>query len=296
MVIKDKFVLLQGLPNVLNLSASVIKSHRVPDGLETMRSILDLMEKRIDHYTKKKVYKALRTKNFIEVVYMPKYRLPVSYNKPTNQIIINLNPFNTREITTLNPTSRDLYGCIVYGICFYELVTKRKIIPDNFAPVISSFLLSVFIRVFGKEYGLVGIYSTQIPKLKYIITCYIYGSFFDLKGDNLFKKSSIATAYDYKQDYDLLKTYDFGNVDDFIKALSELKVFPGISKYNFISKILRFLSITFVPAIEDCSRFISVLTVSNIPGITTSLSPAFYYRYNEVEFDKIMQMSKRIFT
>ena len=295
MVIKDKFTLLKDIPNILNMSASSLRAHRVVDGNETLYTVLALHEKRVNHFTKKKVYKLLKSKqNLIEVVYLPSYSLPVSFNRPTNQIIINLSSFGTREISTMNPSAHDLYGCIVYGICLWELISKQSI-PTRFAPHMSAFLLSTFIRVFGKEYGLVGIYSTQIPKLKYLISCYIYASFFNVKGDKLFKDASVGISYDFRKELDQLKKYDFSNVIDFIKALSELKVFPGINKYNFVSKILRFLSLHFIPAIEDIARFMCVMTTSNVPGISASLSPAFYYRYNETEFDIIMQMSKRIF-
>jgi len=295
LVIKEKFTLLKDIPNVLNLSSSSLRAHRVDEGIETLYTILLLHEKKVTHFTKKKVYKLLKSKqNLIEVVYLPNYSLPVSFNKPTNQIIINLSAFGTREITSMNPSPHDLYGCLVYGICFWELISKQSI-PTRVAPHITAFLLSTFIRVFGKEYGLVGTYSTQIPKLKYLISCYIYASFFNIKGDRLFRDASIGISYDFRNDLDQLKKYDFSNVIDFIKALDKLKVFPGINKYNFVSKILRFLSLHFIPAIEDSARFISVITTSNVPGISATLSPAFYYRYNETEFDIIIQIAQRIF-
>lgn len=295
MVRKDKFVLLKDIPNILDLSSSSLKPYIVEDGRETLQQILSLLEKRVTHFTKKKVYNLLgKEKNQVEVVYLPSYPLPVSYNKGTKQIIINLSSFSTKEISTMNPTSRDLYGCLVYGICFKELLGTQSI-PDKIAPHITAFLLSVFIRLFGKEYGLIGIYSTQIPKLKFVISCYIYGAFFNLTGETAYRYSSMGIAFDYKKNIDLLNKFDFTDVNDFIKALDQLKVLPGISKYNFVSKMLRLLSIHFIPAIEDCPRFFSVLTTSNVPGITPALSPSFYYRYNETEFDVIMQVAKRIF-
>lgn len=295
MVTKDKFVLLKDIPNILNLSSSSLKSYIVEDGRKTLEQILSLLEKRVTHFTKNKVYKMLgSSKNQIEIIHLPSYPIPVSYNKPTGQIIINLNSFNTKEISTMNPTPRDLYGCLVYGYCFKELISRQSI-PEKAAQHITAFLLSVFIRLFGKEYGLLGTYATQIPKLKFVIGCYIYGSFFNITGETAYRYSSMGLSYDYKKEYDLIKSFDFTDVNDFIKALDQLKVLPGIGKYNFVSKMLRLLSIHFIPAIEDCPRFFSVLTASNVPGITPALSPSFYYRYNETEFDVIMQMAKRIF-
>jgi hypothetical protein len=295
LVIKDKFILLKDIPNILNISATSLRVHRVEDGVETLHQIMTLLEKKINHFTKKKVYKLLKTKpEMFEVVYLPKYNLPVTYNRGTNQILINLSAFGTREISTMNPTARDLYGCLVYGVCFWELISKQSI-PSNVAPHITAFLLSTFIRVFGKEYGLVGTYSTQIPKLKFIISCYIYSSFFNVSGNTMLRNSATGISYDFNKDYDKLIKYDFSDPNDFIKALDELKVFPGIGKYNFVSKILRFLSLHFIPAIEDIARFMALMTTSNVPGITDKLSPAFYYRYNETEFEILMKISKRIF-
>ena len=296
MVIKDKFKLLKDIPNVLKLSSSSLRSHRITEGRETLQIVLNLLQKKVDHYTKKKVYKLLndKKKNYIEVVYISTYSLPVAYNKTTDQILINLSAFATREITAMNPTSKDLYGCLVYGICLRELMNKKPI-PTSFAPHITAFLLSVFIRVFGKEYGLLGKYSTQIPKLKFIISCYVYSSFFNITGSIMIRNSSIGLAYNFKEDLDKLNSYDFSNTYEFIKALDELKVFPGINKYNFVKKVLTILTIHFIPAIEDCSRFMAVLTTSMIPGITPALSPSFYYRYNETVFNTIIKYSERIF-
>ena len=57
MVIKEKFTLLKDIPNILNMSASSLRAHRVVDGNETLHTVLALHEKRVNHFTKKKVYK-----------------------------------------------------------------------------------------------------------------------------------------------------------------------------------------------------------------------------------------------
>lgn len=293
MVIKDKFSLLKDIPNVLDMSSSSISSYTVKDGSETLQTVLKLMEKRISHFTINKVYKVLSNDKLFDIVNIPSYPLPISYNKKTKSIIININTFNVREITPTNPIARDLYSCMVYGICFSELVNGKTKVPDKLAPVISSFLLSTFIRVFGKEYGLLGIYSTQIPKLKFILNHYILVSFFGIKVDQSLRSAATVSTYDYRPDESIIRKINFSDIDGLIEGLSELKIMPGISKYNFASRILRFLTIQFMPAIEDCSRFISVLLTSSISGVT--FTPAFYYRYNEGEFAKIIEFTKSIF-
>lgn len=293
MIIQKKFTLLRDIDNVLNLSPSVVQANSVAEGIDRTISIMKIIEKRIDHYSKKKVYKTVVKKDSFHVIYIPKYPLPVSYNKPTKSIIINLAHFGTREVTPTNPNPRDLYACLAYGTCFTELVTGGYKVPERFAPVVTTFLLSVFMRIFGKEYGLLGYYSTQIPKLKFVISCYIYEAFFGVKGLDGYKKSGTVSGYGYQDEVDKLKKQDFSNSDGLISALSDLGVLPGISKYSFTSRLLRMMTINFIPAVEDCSRFISVLTTSNVPGVT--FIPAAYYRYNDTEFDKIMEISKLVF-
>jgi hypothetical protein len=296
MIIKDKFVLLKDISNVLSLTPGVIRANSIKNGPEKVRSIMDLMESRIDHFTKKSVYSLLKSKKEeFNIVYLAGYSLPVSYNKPTKSIIINLSSFGVRDISPTNPSPRDLYASLVYGVCFKKLVTKKATVPDRFAQVIVSYILSTFVKIFGKEYGLLGIYSTQIPKFKFIISCYILASFFGIKGEESFRLSTMASGYSYVEELDELKKYDFSNINEFIKALSELKVLPGIGKYNFASKIYRFLGVGFLPVLEDCSRFISVMTASNVPGVTPAVASAAYYRNNEGEFAKIMEISKIIF-
>ena len=82
-VVKDKFLLLKDVPNVLNLSASVIKTNSVEDGPKTLAATLNLIERRINHFTKDKVYASItdpaKLRKF-HVVSFTEYNLPASYN------------------------------------------------------------------------------------------------------------------------------------------------------------------------------------------------------------------------
>jgi len=294
MVVKDKFVLLKDLPNVLRLSSSELESRSIELGEKKLYAVLKLVEARINHFTKKKAFEVAEAKReqLIRVLKLPNYVLPVSYNEPTKTAIINLDSFGTDDISKVDP--RNVYACVVYGICFLSLIQGRVKVRDSYFSPISNFLLSIFIRLFGKAYGLLGAYATEIPKLKFLIACYVLGSFFGEKNqDVMYKKALTASGFDYRDRLQELRTFDFSNVEDFIESLSKLGVMPGVNRYQFAGRVLRRLSMNFLPALEDLSRFVSILTTSSIQGAT--IVPTSIFRYNEREFAKILEISKIIF-
>jgi len=294
MIIKKDFALLKGIPNVTRLSAGSMKNISVPgDRLNLVRAI-QLIEKRVNHFTSKRVFSL--TSNIREVrktihVVNFDYPLHITYNIPTSRIVINLNAFQVDEISRLDPIN--VYACLVYGICFADLVNQKIKVKDMYYGPITNFLTSAFVKVFGKEYGLLGPYATEINKLKFLISCYILGAFFNVTGLSAYKKSSSLSSIDFKQISDKLNTYDFSNIDAFIKALSELKVLPGIDKHKFAGKLLRYYQLNFFPAIEDLSRFLSFIVTSSVRG--SNIVPTYMDATNTSEFTKILSVGKTIF-
>ena len=295
MIIKDKFELLKNVPNVLNMSKSEIKSVEIEKGPRKIFATLELVKKRITHFTKNEVFNLIsdiKEREKIHVVNLKDYILPVSYNKPTDGIVINLSYFNTDDVSRVSP--RNIYACVVYGITLRSLLTKKsKLIKNSYYSIIVGYLTSVLVRIFAKEYGLLGLYSDRITKLKFLISCYVVASFFGIKGDNIYKLSSTVSLYGYKDIVKDLRKYNFSSMNDFIKSLSNLNVMPGMEKYKFTSKLLKMLGINFLAAFEDVTRFVSVLTTSNISG--SNVTSTFLFRYNEYEFSKILLISKSIF-
>jgi len=295
MIVKEKFQLLKGVPNILNLSSSVIKAHEIELGPRKVFLTLQMNERKISHDTKSFVYSFISNidkRNTLKLVHMPNYTLPISYNKKSKNMIINLHPFDTDDISGVDP--KNVYASLVYAICFSSLASGKVKVPETYASVIVNYLLAVMVRMFGKDYGLVGIYATEIPKLKFLLTCYVYGAFFGISNETkMFRKAAVISQYDYRQDVNELKKYDFRDIEDFIKALSDLRVMPGITRYTFTAKFLRLLGLNFLPALEDLSRFISSLLVATVSGST--IIPRFIYTYNIKEFSRVVEITKRIF-
>jgi len=296
MEVKQTFSLLKGTQNTLSLASSTIQGLSIKDGPSKIFQMLSLVERRIRHFSKDRVFRLISSPNIskeIHVIVSPKYILPVSYNEPTKGIVINLSPFGTDDIYSTAPGDRNLYACLVYGICFRDLVTGKAGVNERYSSVISNFLVSLLIRLFGKDFGLLGRFAEGIPRLKFLVNCYVLSSFFGFSGNKLYKRASAAATFDYREIDTDLKKYDFSNIDDFIKALSGLRVMPGISKLSFTAKIYKLLKLNFLPALEDLSRFVATLTASNIPG--SSVVPTSIFRYDEESYNNVLEIAKVIF-
>ena len=296
MIVKPKFDLLKDVDNVLNMSHLEIEKYSVENGPRRVFVVIELMKNKISHYTKDRVFDKitkLSERKYIHIVNLPTYPLPISYNIPTKGIVINISPFGINDIQTDKPGPFNLYALMVYAIVFGDLVSGKIKITDNYSAVISSFLDSVLIRLYGKQYGLLGSFSNQIPKMKFFSNLYVLDSFFGIKGEPAYKKAATASAYNYKEIEDRLSSYDFSNINNFILALSDFSVMPNLNRHVFAAKILRFFGINVMPAFEDCSRFISTIATADIKG--SNIISTYISKYNEREFVKILQISKAIF-
>ena len=294
MRIIDKFVLLKNVPNILDFSSTSILEKN-PEDIRNLIRIIKLIRSRVTHFTSNRILDLISTdekaESLLDIVSMPDYILPISYNKRNNKIVFNLKAFGVNEISRLDP--KTIFGGLAYGICFKDLVTEKLKIKEIYFSSISQFLTTMFVRVFGKEFGLLGTYSVELPKLKFLISCYILGAFFDSVGRQAYSKSLSVSAFNYKPHIDKLDKYDFRSIDDFINSLSELGVMPGLNKHMFTAKIYRHFTVNFLPALEDCSRFLATMLAINISG--SSIVPSFIYTYNVFEYEKILTMVKPAF-
>lgn len=290
MVVKDEFVLLKNTPNITHYSAADIKKISTKNGLKLFESVLMMMEDSIKHAAKDDVFKFLK-KNItkIEIINTPTYSLFVSYNKPTSQILININSFGVDTITPTRPDPKNLYTCLLYGICLMNISTGKYEVKEMYYDTIVSFLLSMFVQMFGREYGLIGKYSDEISKLKFLTSCYILVAFFNDSLEYAIRKSSIISGFVAKPIQEKLFDYDFSTIDDYIRAISELGAMPGMTKFHFTARCYKFLGVNFLPAFEDVSRFIATIAASSVAG-NSVISPSIY-KYNKEDYVKILAIA-----
>ncbi len=295
MKIKEKFELLPGSPNITDIPKHTIKSMvKDTNDASQIPTLLDLKKNSIKHFAKDTIYKYFRTdtNEKVNVVIMDNYPLSVTYNKPTDSIIINLKPTDANELT--NMPIYDLYAALTYGYFFRLFVSDIEKINEDIAPPIINYLISVFIRVFGKTYGLTETYSGAIPKLKFLLSCYIYASFFGYPNNSeLYRRAIGVTPYNYIDDIEKLSQYDFSSIKDFLKVLSDSRVMPGIKVFGFTEKLYRFFGVNMLPGFEDLSRFLCGIIGSSVKN--QKMVPSFIYKYNEREYNKILRLVERRF-
>jgi hypothetical protein len=295
--IKKEFSLLKGTENILNLSSAEMQSGFVPYGIKKSFEFIKA-ETKIVHFGKDTILKLLDiqkgNKSLFIMMTLPNYLLPVTYNQKTNQIIINISAFGSEDVTPTNPDPRNLYSCFVYGYTFYNVIKGTLDMGKKIAPSIISYLVSMFIRLFGKDYGLLSSYAHEIPKLKFLLSCYILSSFFGDPKEELYNHAAPMATFDYRPIESDLNQFDFSKIEDFISSLSKLKVMPDINTYVFAKKFYTFFGVGFLPALEDVSRFIATLSTATVHG--TTIVPTFISsKYNQTEFNNVIKISKKLF-
>lgn len=297
MKITENFLLITGAPNILNMSKGEAE-HFTLDG-NTPKHVyvsLELKRNQIRHKGSEKILtylKNVKNTQDLEVLVVDQYPLVATYNRKTNSKVINIAPFNTKELGRVS--YGNLYASVLYAYTFESLISNKLRIQDNFIQPISNFWHSYFVQAFGRDYGLTGTYSSKLPGLKFLLTLYIIIAFFGRKQD----RSSYISAKKYSGFYfdehvSTLNSIDLSNIRGLITALDRMEIMPGINIIKFTTKVHRSLELQMLPMFEDLSRFLSLIMVSSVGGQT--ISKPFISKYNRQAYVQLLQyMEKRLF-
>jgi hypothetical protein len=271
MNIKDKFQLISGAPNILDLSKAQVASLTLEgNSPQHLYATLDLKKSMIKHKGFNKIFdylKSVKTSKDLEILYFEQYPLVASYNRKTNSKVINLFPFNTKELSRVSYLN--LYAALLYSYTFDKIVNKNLRIPENMIQPISNFWFSMFVQVFGRDYGMTGTYSSKLPGLKFLITLYILVAFFGKKQDKAaYNLAKSYSGYMYDEKLSILKQSDLSNIHGLARALNAMDVMPGFNIVKYTTKMHRMYDIQMLPAFEDLSRFLTSVMVSSVGGQT----------------------------
>jgi hypothetical protein len=223
---------------------------------------------------------------------MPEYHLPGCLNKKDNKQLINIGFYQISDISITKPSAKALYSIFVYNYILYKIHSKKIKFPIDISQNIINYYTALFMSMFGKQYGMIGIYTGKIPKLKFFIACYVLSSYFGLKGKELYNKAQSYSTFAFNNLSDLEK-YDFSKVSDFVNTLSDYDVFPGFNVYKMLGKFYTSFGVSFLAAFEDFGRFIAMLSICTISG--NGIAPAFISKYNKQIFNNLMKSIKIIY-
>jgi len=275
--------------NFLSLSNRELDNVTVKDGVNKSITILKLTTN-IKHFALKSVLNFIeRKRELFRVIYKEDYKLPYTYNLLTKNILINIAPFEVKDITSNKPYIRDLYALYFASIIFYKVAKNRSLISRSLAYPIIDLLSSIFIRVFGKQYGLLTTFLKEVSKLKFLLASYIYAKFFGITNrKDLYSLAKNHSTFTYSDHIDKLSKYDFTNINDFIKSLSDFGVAPGINVHIFSRKLYSFFGINFLAALESLSRFLSFISIASVYG--NRIVPTFIStKYNRQAFASLLK-------
>tara|TARA_R110000824_G_scaffold313337_3_gene500165 strand:+ start:414 stop:1295 length:882 start_codon:yes stop_codon:yes gene_type:complete len=288
MIVHKDLTLLTGTQNVLRVTQSAIDAYKVDDADKSLIiSSIDLFSKRSKNHITYQILKPHLDNKFanIDFVRMKDYPLPAGFNEATRRPFANVTSLGRRSITSIE--QRDLYTLSIYTIVCGSL-SGRKDIPSTYWDIYADYMSGLFLRIFGKRYGLVGSYVDLIPELRYLVSAYIGISFFGFSQKDAFKKAISKSRYDVKKLKINLNDYDFSQLRDLIKALSDGAVLPGINMYSFVSSTINSFGIVNIPMFEDAMRFNTTIFTSTING--NALCPTQAFIFNQSLYTKIVSL------
>ena len=298
MNITENFLLITGAPNILNMSKNEINKFTLEgNSPKHVYVALELKKNQIRHPSRDKILeyvKNVKVTKDLDVLVLDQYPLVSSYNRKTNSKIINIAPFNTKELGRVS--YNNLFASVLYAYTFEKLVTGKLRIPDNLVQPISNFWFSFFVQIFGRDYGMTGTYSSKLPGLKFMLTLYILVAFFGRKQDrssyNLAKQYS---GYYFDEKLDVLNKLDISNIRGLISGLNLMEIMPGFNIIKFTTKVHQMFDVQMLPMFEDLSRFLTTVVVANFGGQTIA-KPFLSKKYNTKAFIQILQyIEKRLF-
>lgn len=289
-MVKDELILLGNTKNIVSYPQSTVDSLLLGDeDLDKIKDTIKLfLNKTKSHFAHSIIDRQYNNEfNNYDFVSIPKYVLPAVYNKNSRRILLNMSIWGRKDILNIPP--QDLYATLVYSyvVAYYSNFD----LSNDYIDTICDFMASVYLRLFAKKYGLMGSFVEEIPKLRFLVNMFVLKSFFFYDD----KKSYIKAAHLSKINKDKfdvnLDDYDFSNIKDFIKCLSESGVLHGITMYEFASRLIRMFGVASLPMFEDGMRFMATISASSVPG--TGIFPITLQKYNNTLYQKILKFVER---
>lgn len=219
--------------------------------------------------------------NDIIAVRVPSYPLPGFITKD-GKGVINLSVLSSEYISDYS--SADVYSLFLYVISLKLFITNtpfEKEIENH----VTNFIISKFMGLFGKKYGLLGSHKGLIPYMQVIIALYVHTA---MMGNELNKEEISKISSRYLVDANELKMLNEINTTiGFLKILKYNNIIP-ISENKFSTTIINIAGVSALPLFEDISRFFATILASSVPG--NSIFSRFWGKGNRKLYEKIIEI------
>jgi len=149
----------------------------------------------------------------------------------------------------------------------------------------------MFLKLFAKKYGLTGAYVDKIPEFRFFTSLYVYSSFFGIERKQAIQKASYFSKIDPKRLIVNLEKYDFQKINDYLLAMSDNDLTPGMNAYRFLDVMIRNFGVITLPFFEDIMRFSSTIVASTINGNT--YFPPILQMYNSKVYFQVNSIIER---
>ena len=262
MYIKPSFDLIYGkkgdqIYNIVPLSKSTLSAYEVDsDEFFYLKNLVKMHIKSKNEVGNEYVLKNL---DRIFVVRLDTYPLPGFVSKD-GYGYINISAMPSSNISDFSTT--DIYALYLYTTVLRSFIVSQSI-PADSDELISTFLFSIFMKMYRKKAGLTGAYRTLIPKLAFIIWVYVYIGMMGNKDTESARRKIAGNLY---TDFNDLKTdYNFSSISDVLKCLNENNIITT-STNNFSTQVINYGGIVSLPIFEDASRFFATLIATTVPG------------------------------
>jgi hypothetical protein len=160
-------------------------------------------------------------------------------------------------------STTDMYTLFLYTASLRAFITSNSI-PDDADELISSFIFSVFMKMYRKKAGLAGSYRDLIPKLAFIIWLYTYVGMLGHEDTITARRKIAGNLYTSFEDLKL-DGFNFSSITDVLKCLNENGIITT-STNSFSTQVINYGGVASLPLFEDPSRFFATLISTTVPG------------------------------
>lgn len=216
------------------------------------------------------------------VAHIPDYPLPGAVTvdgKP----VVNLSFLTDKFISDYN--NADIYSMFLYSISL-SIFMIHKPFQHSTEEMISAFLFSNFMILFGKSSGLVSSYKDLIPSLRLLIALYVHAGLFGKEVDKNVINSFSSKFYMDPSRLNL--DFDFSSTIEFLRSINKNRIIQ-ISENKFSSEIIKKAGVSSLPLYEDISRFFATIIASDVAG--SSVFSHFWSKRNLTFFQKLYDLS-----